>query len=93
VSLIRDETSLEKGNIVISGYVIGTEVKWNEDNTLTTGVIKDVYRSSAEITIDGQTRLIEVSDDVPTYLIEDHDGNILILAHTDVTLKSSNLHT
>ena len=78
---------------MISGYVIGTEVKWNENNDLTTGIIKDVYRSSRKVTIDGETKFVEVSDDVPTYLIEDHDGNTLIMAHTEVTLKSSNLHT
>lgn len=78
---------------MISGYVMDTEVKWNEANDLTTGTIKEVYRSSTEVTIDGKTKFVEVSDDAPTYLIEDHDGNTLILAHTDVTLKSSNLHT
>ena len=79
--------------MMISGYVIGTEVKWNEDNVLTTGIIKEVYRSSTEVNLDGQAKFIEVSDDVPSYLIEDHDGNTLVLPHTDVTLKSSNLHT
>ncbi len=78
---------------MISGYVIGTEVKWNENNVLTTGIIQQVYRSSTEVTLDGQTKVVEVNEDVPSYLIEDHEGNGLILSHTDVSLKSSNLHT
>jgi len=78
---------------MIRGYDVGTEVKWNAHNTLTTGTICAIYRQDTEIEIDGERVPVSVSASSPTYLIEQHDGRKCIMAHGDVVLKSSNLHT
>lgn len=78
---------------MISGYEVGTEVKWNEDNTLTTGIIKDVYRASTTINVNSKKIMVEVNKDAPSYLIKRHTGDYLVLPHTALMLKSTNLHT
>lgn len=78
---------------MIQGYEAGTEIKWNEENTLTTGVIERVFTESQDIELDGETSHVTVGNEVPTYLVRHHSGRRLILAHEDVMLKRTNPHT
>ena len=78
---------------MISGYQVGTEVKWNLENTLTTGTIERVFRESDVIEIDGRRLIVNVSRNSPTYLVRHHSGQYLVLPHQDVMLKRTNLHT
>jgi len=79
---------------MITGYTAGTEVKWNEDNSLVTGVIEATYYKPTVVEIEGEPVKVDVSSNSPTYLIHRlDDGRHCIMAHTDVMLKSTNLHT
>ena len=78
---------------MITGYAVGTRVKWNEQNTFTTGVIEQVFRETQEVDLNGESVLVKVGDDSPSYLIRDHTNRYLILPHADVILKASNVHT
>lgn len=78
---------------MIRGFEVGTEVKWNENNTLTTGVIKVAYRQSFTVELDGNLFDIKVSKNSPSYLIRTADSELVVLPHTAVTRHHSNLHT
>lgn len=78
---------------MISGYDVGTEVKWNDNNALQVGVIEKVFTQSQRIQLKDRISDINVGDDSPTYLISTADGEQLILRHQDVMLKSFNHHT
>lgn len=78
---------------MIQGYDAGTEVKWNEDNTLTTGVIEEVLYQSGTIDVNGDPIWIEVGDHSPVYLVRHHTGSLITLEHTDVMLQHTNHHT
>lgn len=78
---------------MITGYDVGTEVKWNEENTLTIGTVRQVFRQSGETEVHGQRIYVKVSEESPSYLIQKTDGTYVILPHQDVMLKETNLHT
>lgn len=78
---------------MISGYSVGTEVKWNEQGALTTGVIKRVYTNLDEAVKAGEPITAEVHEKSPVYLVERPDGRTLILHHEDIMLNKSNEHT
>lgn len=78
---------------MITGFDVGTQVKWNDENTLTTGVIRKVFYQPETVEVDGQTFRVEVSDHSPTYLVQHHTGELLILPHQAVFLKDMNAHT
>ncbi|MCA9912476.1 MAG: hypothetical protein KC496_03985 [Anaerolineae bacterium] len=78
---------------MITGYKIGTDVKWNEENTLTTGVIEQVFYQPTTALVNGQECSIAVSEKSPTYLVRHHDGKQLVLRHVDVMKEHTNHHT
>ncbi len=78
---------------MITGYEIGTEVKWNQANSLETGVVEAVYRTPTRVVLNGELVQVEVSDGSPTYLILRYDGQHVLLPHQAVMLKSTNSHT
>lgn len=78
---------------MITGFEIGTEVKWNYEGTLTTGIVEHVFYRPELIDLDGKTVRVSVTDDSPTYLIRHHSGEQFILPHRDVFLNSMNDHT
>lgn len=78
---------------MISGYEVGTEVKWNSSNSLATGTVEKVFREPEDIEIAGQKLHVGVSENSPTYLIRHQNGEYTILPHRDVFLKHMNDHT
>jgi len=78
---------------MITGYRVGTEVKWNEQETLTTGIVEQVFHEPGEVVMNGSTVKVEADGDNPVYLIRHHTGDHLLLPHTDVFLKDMNRHT
>lgn len=78
---------------MIKGYDVGTEVKWNEERTLVTGVVEQVIHRSATVQIDGEVVAIEANENSPTYVIRHNSGRIVILPHTAVMREHTNLHT
>ena len=78
---------------MISGYEVGTEVKWNTANTLTFGSIIEVIRETKSLYVNGQFLNVKVSDNSPTYIIVKSSGELVVLDHREVMLKSTNPHT
>lgn len=78
---------------MINGFDVGTEVKWNEDNTLQVGVVKRVFHQPEDVQINGVTVHVEVREESPTYLIFDDDQQYILMPHDELMLKSTNLHT
>lgn len=78
---------------MISGYSVGTEVKWNDNGGLSTGVITRVFVNLDEAVKAGESITAEVSEKSPVYLVERPDGRNLILHHEDIMLNKSNEHT
>ncbi len=78
---------------MIRGYEIGTEVKWNLESTLTTGVIERVLHQSGNIEVNGAPMWVTVGEHSPVYLVRHHSGQRLVLEHRDVMLEHSNSHT
>ena len=78
---------------MITGFQEGTQIKWNRENVLTTGVVKRVFRKSQDIELNGEQVHVEVSEHSPSYLVEHYTGDLVILPHTEVMLKEMNAHT
>ncbi len=78
---------------MIQGYAVGTDVKWNEENTLTTGVIEQVFHQPGMVLVNGEECAVEVSGNSPTYVIRHHSGDQVMLRHVDVMKEHTNLHT
>jgi len=78
---------------MIQGYEIGTEVKWNREDTLTTGHIEQVYHQPTTVELDGETVHVAVTDNSPSYLIRHHTGEHVILPHRDIMMEHTNHHT
>lgn len=78
---------------MITGYTVGTRVKWNEENAFETGVVMRVYRADADIEVDGEMMHVEVSDKSPAYLVMRDDGGHVVLSHVDVMQQRVNVHT
>ena len=78
---------------MITGFEVGAKVKWNEENTLTTGVIRKVFYTSQDVEVGGQFQHVEINDNAPVYLVQHHTGDMLLLAHQDLFLKDMNTHT
>lgn len=78
---------------MITGYKVGTEVKWTVLNTFETGIIEAVYYSPTDVVIDRQTFHVAVSNNSPSYLVARPDGSHVVLAHQEVMMNSTNFHT
>lgn len=78
---------------MISGYDVGTEVKWNDTNSLQVGIIQQVFTHSTHIQLSGKPTHVSVSDNSPKYLILTSDDEQVILPHQDVVRKTVNNHT
>lgn len=80
--------------MVITGYRAGTEVKWNEDQSIATGTIEQVFRESQVVEVDGDQLHVEVSDNSPTYLVRHHNtGAPILIAHRSLFRRHMNEHT
>lgn len=78
---------------MISGFEPGTEVKWNLDNVLTTGIVRRVFRWPQDVEVDGRHFHVEVNHNSPSYLIEHHSGQVVVLPHTALMRRHVNAHT
>jgi len=72
---------------MITGYRMGLEVEWQDDEDLESGIIEDVFYETRKIMLDCQFVLIRVTPDAPTYLIRDSSGEAVVKQHKDLTLS------
>jgi hypothetical protein len=68
-------------------------VKWNLEDTLTTGVIQQVLHQSGNVEMNGVTSWVAVGENSPVYLVRHHTGELVVLEHRDVMLEHTNHHT
>ena len=85
--------------MMISGYEIGTQVKWNENGGITTGRIEKVFHRPRLIDLNGIRVRVSVTNDSPTYLIQrdtpapDAPNDVhVVLPHQRVFLEDANAH-
>lgn len=72
---------------MLTGYSVGTEVKWNHDDALHSGTILKVYRE-----FEAQTPDSPLNDGPLNYLILSERGGYIVLPHHDVMAKQTNSH-
>lgn len=65
-------------------YDKGTKVEWDWGNGTGTGEIQYVYTTDTTKTIKGNDVTRKATDDCPTYLIEQDDGDEVLKSHSEV---------
>ncbi len=78
---------------MIQGYEIGTKVKWNDSNSLETGVVEEIFSLPLHYEVNGHTIFINATEDSPYYLIHLSRGGHIVLSHEETMLKQVNSHT
>lgn len=78
---------------MFSSYEIGTEVKWNEDNRIQTGVVKQIITNLPPLDVDGQVLTTATDAATLRYLIERPGGAQVVLPHRVLMRRHVNDHT
>jgi hypothetical protein len=80
----------------IQGYELGTEVKWNDEESgaFRTGIVLSRYYDPDITEIDGASIEINVIGNSPAYKVEDErNQKMIIIDHSKVTMRHQNDHS
>ncbi len=69
---------------MLNNYDLGTEVRWEDNGIVGSGIIEQVFRHSGTINVLGIPIPVRIADDHPAYLVRHPSGERLILDHTEV---------
>lgn len=78
---------------MIAGFDVGTRVKWNYDNTLVRGVVRQVLRDPGTVEVDNRPMEMQITDNSPAYVVAKDDGETYLISHRDLMLDNVNEHT
>ena len=75
--------------MMISGYPIGTTVKWDEEEGFCTGIVRGRYYNPGQYEVDGHTIDIEIVEKSPQYAVEDNKKQqVIVMPHNKVFKQS-----
>lgn len=74
--------------MMISGFPIGTTVEWDNDEGLSTGIVRARYYNPGQYEVDGEAIEVTVVDKSPQYAVEDNiNQHVIVMPHNKIFKK------